>query len=156
MSVKQKREQVLERLYDELLAQDKIVDQTYSDDETGGKKKKDNTTVQLVVALESARSNDEDNDLKEKDLDIKERDLELRGDILAFDNANKEIDREAEQRRELIRLACTAGVTIITNVAWGMIFVHELRATRQFEVDGTETSAAGRWLKQSFPKMKLF
>lgn len=140
-NVKQKREEVLERLYDELLAQDKVTQTVEIVDAKGGKRV-EIPAVQLVVALENARSNDED--------------IALKGDILAFDNANKVEDRDAERKRELMRLAATAGVTLVTNIVWGIIFVHELRATREFEVDGTETSAAGRWLKTSFPKVKMF
>jgi len=140
-NVKQKREEVLERLYDELLAQDKVTQTVEIVDAKGGKRV-EIPAVQLVVALENARSNDED--------------IALKGDILAFDNANKVEDRDAERKRELVRFAATAGVTLVTNLVWGVIFVHELRATREFEVDGTETSAAGRWLKTSFPKVKMF
>ena len=143
MSLKQKREAVLEKLYDELLEDDldDFIARTYSGDGTGDKRRQD-PTVQLIVALENANSSD--------------KEIDLKGDVLAFDNANKEIDRDAETKRELARILITAGVTIVTNVAWGMIFVHELKATRQFEIDGTETSAAGRWLKTSFPKVKMF
>lgn len=141
MSVEKKREEVLERLYDELLEQDKVTKPVILIDAKGGQRA-EIPAVQLVVALENARSNDED--------------IALKGDVLAFDNANKVEDRDAERKRELMRLAATAGVTLVTNIVWGIIFVHELRATREFEVDGTETSAAGRWLKTSFPKVKMF
>ena len=142
-NVKQKREQVLEKVYDELL-ENGVTDLMPSTTIHGvldDKKQRQAPIVQLIVALENANAAEED--------------LRLREDILDFDNAHKEIERKHNDRNELIKLGVTAGITIVSNVVWGMIFVHELQATRQFEIDGTETSAAGRWLKQSFPKFHM-
>lgn len=140
-NVREKREQVLEKLYDKLLESnlDEFKLNAYSGSGPEGKKGQ-HPMVQLIATLEEAKAADEK--------------IVLEGDVLAFDNANHEIDRTHEAKMEVAKLLATAGVTVITNVAWGMIFVHELKATRQFEVDGTETSAAGRWLKNSFPKMR--
>ena len=140
MSIKQKREAVLEKIYDELLEGDfgefKASDR--SGFGTDAKRAQQNPMIQLIATLESANANEEENELK--------------GETLAFDNAHREIDRQHADRSELMKLLVTSGITIATNIAWGLIFVHELEATRRFEIDGTETSAAGRWLKQSFPK----
>ena len=137
MSIKEKREAVLEKIYDELLegGLDDFKPETRSFGTDG---KKGPQMVQLIVALEDAEA--------------KEAELAAKSEELAFDNANHEIDVEHDDRKELIKILVTSGITIVTNVIWGVIFVHELKQTRLFEVEGTETSAAGRWLKQSFPK----
>lgn len=154
-SVKQKREQVLETIYDKLY-EEGLDDFMPNADSTSvgpdGKlrieSQKNAPIVQLIVALENANAADEENAIKEKELSLKE-------DTLAFENAHHEIDRKHDDRNELIRLVVTSGVTLVTSVLWGVIMVHEMRATRLFEVEGTETSAVGRWLKQSFPKPRL-
>ena len=184
--VKQKREEVLEKLYDELLSTnlEEFKQNTNPCDVLDGKKTSQNPKIQLIVALENARATDselerKDRDLeikykeleqdlamksrelelKSKDLELKDRDLDLKGEALAFDNAHYEIDKEHKERSdrgELAKTIVSTFITLATNVVWGMIFVHEMQATRLFEVEGTETSAAGRWLKQSFPKVRLF
>lgn len=144
MSVEQKREQVLEKIYDELLEGDldEFMPNAYSAADSDGRKTpKQVPVVQLIVALENAKANDEE--------------VAVKQDALEFDNAHHEIDRQHNDRNELVKVLATAAVNIAINVAWGMIFVHELKATRKFEIDGTEVSAAGRWLKQSFPKMRM-
>mgnify|MGYP006988905875 CR=1 FL=1 len=139
MGIKQKREAVLEKVYDELLDSDLEEFKTEARSGFGtDTRKSQNQLVQLVVALEDAEA--------------KDGELAVKSEELTFENANHEIDVEHEDRSELIKLLVTSGITILTNVVWGMIFIHELNATREFERDGTETSAAGRWLKQSFPK----
>lgn len=139
MSIREKREAVLEKIYDELLEGD--LDDFKQNGYPGfgsDAKKGQQPLVQLIGTLESANA--------------AEREVQIKDDSLGFDNAHSELERQQEERTELIKLLVTSGITIATNLVWGMIFVHELNATRLFEKDGTETSAAGRWLKQSFPK----
>lgn len=139
MGIKDKREAVLEKIYDELLKGD-LDDFKQNGYPSFGSdaKKGQQPLVQLIDTLEKANTAEEEAHIKE--------------DALDFDNAHNELERQQEERTELIKLLVTSGITIATNLVWGMIFVHELNATRLFEKDGTETSAAGRWLKQSFPK----
>lgn len=139
MSIKEKREAVLEKIYDEMLEGD--LDDFKQNGYSGfgsDAKKGQQPLVQLISTLESANAAEEEARIKE--------------DALDFDNAHNELERQQEKWMELIKLFVTSGITIATNIVWGMIFIHELNATREFETNGTETSAAGRWLKQSFPK----
>lgn len=141
-NLKSKREAVLEKLYDELLEKDvpdALAEYTMCGPDG---KKAQNYLVQLIQTLENANAADDD--------------IHLKADIVELDNANKSIEVMHNDRNELTKILVTAIVTMVTNVAWGIIFTKELEATRLFEVEGTETSAASRWLKQSFPKMRLF
>ena len=139
--VKQKREQVLEMLYDELLEDglDEFKPVAYSSFGSDSKKGQQ-PKIQLIIALEDARA--------------KEMELELKNETLEFDNAHHEIDKNQHAKEELVKVLVTSGITVLVNVAWLMLYKHELAQTRIFEVEGTETSAAGKWLKQSFPKMR--
>lgn len=140
--IKQKREAVLEKIYDELL--DGGLDEFKSTAGTGfgnDAKKAQNPKVQLIVALENAA--------------IAEGELELKSEELEFNNAHHQIDKEEHEKEERAKLIANAAVSLVTSALWAVIFVHELRQTRLFEVNGTETSAAGKWLKQAFPKMRV-
>ena len=128
MSVEKKREEVLESIYEEMSHKSNF---SY-----------DKNLADTIKALEAAR--------------LADKEFKLKDDVALTDNANKEIDREHEERlkrRELIVNACVAAGTTIF---WGLIFICELTATRRFEETGTETSVASRWLKNSVPKPKQF
>jgi cellobiose-specific phosphotransferase system component IIA len=153
MGVEQKREAVLEKIYDELLEDDGLTDFVncciYSTNAEGKKGSFKHPYLDLLSSLENARA-------QELELKLKAKEAQLKDDAQLFENANKEIDRKHEFKTELLKLAVTSGVSAITTAMWGLIFVHELKATRVFELDGTEGSAAGRWLKNSFPKPRVF
>lgn len=171
MTISAQRDDVLNKLYQDLLENGTDILTTGCDGKDG---KRGNSAVQLIIALENARANEreelrrsheleekvrfdgEEIKLRQKEADLREREIELRGDEIEFNNAHHQIDAKNNTRNELIRLGVTSGVTLVTSLIWGAIFVHELKATRQFEVEGTEVSAAGKWLKNSFPKVKLF
>ena len=156
MSVDKKREEVLESLYEEMAHKSNY---TY-----------DKTLAETIKALESARAAEKESKLKEnesqikaKEMQLKEQELQLREkefnlkDAVALtDNANAEIDRKQEDRIRLRELVVNSVVALLPALVWGTIFVVELTATRKFEETGTETSAASRWLKNSFPKVKGF
>lgn len=170
MSVESKRDQVLEELYDRLLL-DGEIDAFFNSKVSvspDGKKvaKQQHPVVQLISTLESARvaeiearqkedSSKKEAALKEQELSLKKEELKLKDDIALTDNANRDMDRRHQMHIELLRDAITGAVTLVTTGIWSMIFIHELKQTRLFEIDGTEVSAAGRWLKNSFPKPKL-
>lgn len=156
MSVEEKREKVLELIYEEMAHKSNF---SY-----------DKTLADVVKSLESARLADQelafkkaeaetseeqenrDFELKEKELALKEKEFELKDALALTDNANAEMDRAARKRELIVTSCITAGQAIL----WGLIFVHELSMTRKFEETGTELSAASRWLKNSFPKVRLF
>ncbi len=95
-------------------------------------------------------------DLKEQELDIKERELEIKHQAMLAEREDAKKDRELQEKARLRELIVNSCITVGTTALWGLIFVHELRATRKFEMTGTEVSAASRWLKNAFPKVKLF
>lgn len=163
--VEKKREEVLAQIYDRLLEEDGL-DEFFDGGvitlPDGKKVSKNHPAVQLIATLENARAADTSAFLKKVELDleqgelkVKEGELKLKDDCALVDNANKEIDRKQAFKVEVLKALITAGVSVVTTAAWGMIFVHELKATRLFEIEGTEISAAGRWLKNSFPKPRF-
>lgn len=95
-------------------------------------------------------------DLKEQELDLKERELEIKQRSMLADRNDANLDRELQDKIKLRELIVNSCITIGTTALWGLIFVHELKATRTFEMTGTEVSAASRWLKNAFPKVRLF
>ncbi len=160
MSVNEKRRKVIDAIYEEMshasnhsytkeLAE---IIKTLEAAELAEKEfelKEDATRAEFVNA-------ERDFDLKEQDLDLRERELEIKDRAAATDEVNAQTDREVQDKAKLRELIVNAAITIGQAALWGAIFVHELKATRIFEVEGTETSAAGRWLKNSFPKVRLF
>lgn len=156
MSVDEKREKVLELIYEEMAHKSNYA--------------YDKTLAEMIKALESARQAEKehelktaisekddanakaDRELKERELELAEKEFELKDTLALTDNANAEMDREARFKELLVNSALTLGNALL----WGIIFVGELKATRKFEETGTETSAASRWLKSSFPKVRFF
>lgn len=170
MSVEAQRDLVLERIYDRLLNEyelDEFFDNSpqYSPD---GKRvvKQQPPVAQLIATLESSRvaemeahqkevSSEREAALKEQELALKKEELRLRDDVALTDNAQRDMDRKQQTHAEMLRAAVTVGTSVLTTAVWGVIFVHEMKQTRLFEVEGTEVSAAGRWLKSSFPKPRF-
>lgn len=174
MSTAELREQVLEMCYERLLDTnlEGIADNSFGNEKDG--KKGTPPIVQLIVALENAQSNEQEHQLKQDELEqkrveaehrvwldketteLQKRDLAVKEDALAFDNAKHDIDIKHEDRREIAKLVISSAITVAGTVVWATLFAQELEQTRVFEVKGTETSAASRWLKSSFPKVKMF
>ena len=187
MSVNQKREEVLEKIYDRLLETDGL-DEFFNEGQfaytvDGKRISKQHPSVQLIAALENARKDDtdlekketelqlkmselqlketelqmkaRDFDIKDAELELKQKEFDLKDNQVLVDNAARDMDRRDHLKMEILKVLGTASVSLITTIMWGALFTHELRATRAFELEGTEVSAAGRWLKNSFPKPRV-
>ena len=141
IDIREKREKVLAKLYDTLLESD--LDEFKPTASTGfgsdAKRAQQNPMIQLIATLEDANAREADRDIKNEEL--------------AFDNAHHEIDNDQRKIEEAVKL-CATGVTLVTSLVWAVIFVHEMNATRVFEVDGTPTSAADKWGRMLFPKFR--
>lgn len=124
MSVEDKREKVLERIYDDMLGMDSL---TLEEAER---------LSDIADTLEKARDNDRRRvqEAEIKDLEVIEQTQQDKG-----------------RRREAIATVC---VTAITNIAWGFFMAYEMYATRKFEEENVETSSVSKWLKNSFPKFR--
>ncbi len=126
MSVEDKREQLLERIYDEMLDMDSL-----SLEEA-------HRLVDVAEKLENARDDDRDRvqQAELNDLEVIER-----------------TQQDKNRRREAIATIC---VTAATNILWAILMTHEMHATRKFEETNVETSSVSKWLKNSFPKIRAF
>lgn len=127
MSVDEKREQVLEAIYEEMAHKSNY---NY-----------DKSLAEIIKALEAAR--------------LAEKEFELKDSVALTDNANAVEDRQQENKIKLRELITSSCLTIAQTAVWALIFVAEMSATRKFEETGVETSAVSRWLKSSFPKVRL-
>ena len=127
MSVDEKREKVLESLYEEMLHKSNY--------------HYDKDLAEVIKALEAAR--------------LAEKEFELKDAEVLTENANAVEARKLEDKIKLRELVVNTAVTLGQAALWATIFVLQMEATRKFEETGTETSAVSRWLKQSFPKMRL-
>lgn len=125
MSVEDKREQVLSRLYDEMQNLHSL-----ASDEAA-------KLADIASTLERARESDLN---RAQDADLK--DIEV----------IKETQEDKNRRREAIASIC---VTAVTNVMWALVMTNEMHRTRMFETDGIETSSVSKWLKSSFPKIRM-
>lgn len=117
---------------------EKVLERLYEEMSRKSNFSYDEDLAKVITALESAR--------------VAEKEFELKDTLALTDNANADMDRELRFRELIVNTCVTAGQALL----WGLIFVAELKATRRFEQTGTETSAASRWLKNSFPKVRLF
>ena len=124
MSVEDKREKVLERIYDDMLDMDSLALEEAE------------RLSDIADTLERARDNDlcriQEADVK--DLEVIER-----------------TQQDKSRRREAIADICA---TAITNIVWTFFMAYEMYATRKFEEENVETSSVSKWLKNSFPKFR--
>lgn len=160
MSVKDERKKVLEMIYKEMgrhsnYSYPKELADIIKTLEAAEAAEREFELKELDAEVNNANT-ERDFDLREQEFDLKERELELRKELAAAESTNAQLARELENTIKLRELITHACITIGQAALWGAIFVHELKATRLFEVEGTETSAAGKWLKNSFPKVRLF
>lgn len=124
MSVEDKREQVLERIYDKMLVLDSL-----SEEEAY-------RLSGIAEKLEGARDDDRDRAQRAEhdDMEVIER-----------------TQQEKSRRREAIVSIC---ITAATNVMWTFFMAYEMHKTRKFEEKNVETSAVSKWLKNMFPKIR--
>ena len=124
MSVTEKREEVLERVYDDMLSMDCL-----SSDEA-------KALASIANTLEHAREQER---CRIQDAEIK--------DLEVIENTQ----REKNRRIETIVSIC---MPAITNAIWIFVMAYEMHATREFEVKNVETSSVSKWLKSLFPKIR--